>query len=221
MTRAVLFDVDGTLVSFTFDVVGTRTVLIRELVKLGFDTSTLGSTSLTQVILDTAGEQIKAGRVKADYQSLRSRFYSILDGFEEKSALESRPMEGVSETLKKLSESVRLGVLTNSGGRATTLVLEKGGLAEYFEFILTRDDVPAMKPSSDGLIKAVSILSVPSSEVLYVGDSVADIKAGKGAGVKVASVITERYTVEKLRSEGPDYLIHSIRDVPKLISPRK
>ncbi len=215
-----MFDVDGTLVSFTFDVVGTRTVMIGELVKLGFDTSELSSSTLTQVILDTARAQINAGRVNADYQWLRSRFYSILDGFEEKSAREARPMEGAIATLRKLRESVRLGVLTNSGRRATNLVLKNGGLADCFEFILTRDDVPAMKPSSDGLVKAVSMLSVPSSEVLYVGDSVADIKAGKGAGVKVAAVVTGNYTAERLRSEGPDYVIRSIRDVPNLISPR-
>jgi phosphoglycolate phosphatase len=217
MTRAVLFDVDGTLVTFNFDVPGTRKVMIGELASLGFDTSTLNAATLTQVILDAARAQIEARRVHVDYQSLRSHFYSILDGFEEQSAREARPMDGVSETLRKLKASVRLGVLTNSGRRATNLVLGKAGLIDYFDIILTRDDVPEMKPSSGGLRKAVSMLSVPCSEVLYVGDSVSDIRAAKSAGVKVASVVTGSYGAEKLKSEEPDYLIYSIRDVPSLI----
>jgi phosphoglycolate phosphatase len=220
MTRAVLFDVDGTLVSYTFDVVGTRMVLIGELTRLGFDVSALNTTSLTQLILDAARSQIDAGRVNADYKSVKSHFYSILDGFEEQSAREARPLDGVHETLGKLQGSVRLGVLTNSGRRATNVALRRAGLVDYFDIILTRDDVPEMKPRSDGLRKAVSMLSVSGSDVLYVGDSVSDIKAARSAGVKVASVVTGSYSAEKLRLEGPDYLIYSIREVPDLISAR-
>ena len=86
MIRAVIFDVDGTLVTFTFDIVGTRSALIGELLGRGYSTTNLTTTTLTQVILDSAKEQIDSGQVKDDYQTLRSRVYSMLDRFELDSA---------------------------------------------------------------------------------------------------------------------------------------
>ena len=67
MIRAVIFDVDGTLVTFTFDIVGTRSALIGELLSRGYSTTNLTTTTLTQVILDSAKEQIDSVQVKDDY----------------------------------------------------------------------------------------------------------------------------------------------------------
>src|SRR5881296_2299510 len=116
MIRAVIFDVDGTLVTFTFDVVGSRAAIIRELLRRGYSTSSLTTTSATQEILDSAKEQIDSGRVKDDYENLRSRVFSMLDRFELDSAREAKPLQGISRTLEALRlSSIRLGALTNSG----------------------------------------------------------------------------------------------------------
>src|SRR6266852_4220331 len=143
MIRAVIFDVHGTLVTFTIDIVGTRSALIGELISRGYSTSDLTTTTLTQVILDSAKEQIESGRVKDDYQALRSRVFSMLDRFELDSAKEAKPIHGTLTTLEGLRlSSIRLGALTNSGRAGATRVLKRGGLMNVFELILTRDDVP-------------------------------------------------------------------------------
>ena len=77
-------------------------------------------------------------------------------------------------------------------------------------FTLTREDTRAMKPSPEGLIEAVSIVSLPPEDVYYVGDSPLDVVAAKAAGVKMVSVTTGNYSAERLRSEGADYVIASL-----------
>src|SRR5712691_13044824 len=218
MIRAVIFDVDGTLVTFTFDIVGTRSAIIRELLRRGYSTSNLNTTTLTQIMLDSAKEQVDSGRVKDDYQSLRSRIFSMLDGFELDSAREAKPLHGALKTLQALRlSSMRLGALTNSGRAGATRVLQKSGLMKVFELILTRDDVPAMKPRPDGILRALDVLNLSKDELLYVGDSVYDIQAADAAGVRVASVATGNYSRERLGAEGPDLIMSSISELPALL----
>ena len=218
MIRAVIFDVDGTLVTFTFDIVGTRSALIGELLSRGYSTTNLTTTTLTQVILDSAKEQIDSGQVRDDYQTLRSRVYSMLDRFELDSAREAKPIHGTLKTLKALRlSSMRLGALTNSGRAGATKVLKKGGLMDVFELILTRDDVPAMKPKPDGILRALDLLNLSKDELLCVGDSVIDIQAADAAGVRVASVATGNYSRERLQAEGADLIMSSISELPALL----
>ena len=218
MPVAAIFDIDGTLVTFRFDVQGTRRALIQELSARGFDVGGLGLTSPTQQILDSARDQVSSGKVAADFPEVRRRIFTILDQFELDSVASSSVFPGTREMLEYLkSKSVRLAVVTNSGRKAASDALRRSGLNTCFEFVLTRDDTDAMKPRPEGLVKAVSILGLDSDAVYYVGDSPYDISAAKAAGLKVVSVATGNYSVERLRHEGADYVIPSVSELPSLL----
>ncbi len=211
MQLAAVFDIDGTLVTFEFDVAGTRQVLLAELAKRGFKTDGLGMRTPTQLIVDSARSQIDSGTVRVDFHELRRELYSILDGFELQSAKSTVIFPRARETLDHLiSKGVRLAVLTNSGRKAAHDVLGRAGIIDCFEFVLTRDDVDAMKPRPEGLQKAVSMLGMPAQQVFYVGDSVYDVAAAKQAGLKVVAVVTGNFSEERLRAEGADYVIQDI-----------
>ncbi len=217
MPSAALLDVDGTLVTFKFDVQGTRKALIEELARAGLDTSGLTLASPTQEIIDSAGRQARSGARGVDYPSLRARLFSILDRFEEESTRDAEVFPGTRETLLYLRDrGVRLAVLTNSGRKAAYEVLRRAGIYDCFDFILTRDDVETMKPSPEGLLKALDLFSIPKAEILYVGDGLFDIMAAKRAGLKVIGVATGLYTAARLREEGADHVISSLKELPGL-----
>lgn len=212
MAVAAIFDIDGTLVTFKFDVRGTRKALLDELKARSFDTGGLDLTTPTQQILDAAKAQVPEDR--GAYEELRRSVYSILDTFELESVASASVFPGTREALRYLkSRGVRIAVLTNSGRRAASETLSRAGLLDCFEFVLTRDETETMKPRPEGLAKAVSILSLPKRGVYYVGDSPYDIAAAKQAGLKVVSVATGNYSEERLRKEGADYVISSISDL--------
>jgi phosphoglycolate phosphatase len=215
---AAVFDVDGTLVTFKFDVQGTRTAIIEELSKRGFDTTGLGMTTPTQTMVDSARMQVESGRVRAEFDEVRAKLYSILDASEMESSHTTTVFPGTRETLDYLkSKSVRLGVLTNSGKRAATEILRRAGLQDCFEFVLCRDDVAMMKPRPDGLVRAISLLGVPRDRIFYVGDSRYDIIAAKQAGLRVVAISTGNYSGARLKEEGADYVISSISELPGLL----
>ena len=219
MTRAALFDIDGTLVTFKFDVRGTREAMREELTRNGFDVSALGPTSPTQAIIDEAKRQCDSGSVRVSYAAVRGKLYSILDRFEAESSKESTLFDGALGALDRLaSSSVRLGVVTNSGALSASAVLDRYGLRSRFEFVLTRDDVEGMKPSPAGLQKAVSMLGIGAPDVFYVGDSIYDIRAARRAGVRMVSVATGNYPADRLRAEGADHVVESIAGVPDVVA---
>jgi phosphoglycolate phosphatase len=218
MALGVLFDIDGTLVTFNFDIPGSRKALCNELANQGFDVSSLGPTSPTQSIIDAARRQIDDGSVGANFGVVKKKLFSILDKFELESGKSVYPFPEAKEVLASLKRrSVKLAVLTNSGRRAATRILERSSLSRYFDFVLTRDDVEAMKPRPEGVIQAVSLFSLPKERVVYVGDSMYDIMAAKAAGLKVVSVATGNYTVERLKSEGADIVVGSLRELASVL----
>lgn len=209
MGAAAIFDVDGTLVSFKFDLRGTRQELIAELTRRGYDTAGLELSTPTQAILDFARSQENAN--EGAYEEVRRAVFSILDRFETRSAASTSVFPGTREALEELkAKGVRLAVLTNSGRKAAATSLGRAGLVDLFEFIMTRDDTPVMKPRPEGLAMAAAALALPRASVCYVGDSPYDIAAAKGAGVRSVAVATGRHTVERLREEGADAVIPSL-----------
>jgi phosphoglycolate phosphatase len=217
MPSGLLFDVDGTLVTFTFDVQGTRKAMIEELSQRGFDTSQLSLSTSTQLIIDTARRQTE-GRSREGFAPLKARLYSILDRFEEESSAKAEGFPGTKSVLLRLrAESMRLAVLTNSGRRAAYNVLRKTEVLDCFDFILTREDVDTMKPSPEGIQKALQKFSLSKDDVYYVGDGLLDIQAAKKAGLKVVSVATGTYKTERLQQEGADFIIGSLNELPALL----
>jgi phosphoglycolate phosphatase len=218
LTRGVLFDLDGTLVTFSFDVQGSRRALFDELSKSGFDMSSLSLTTPTQNVVEAARGQVASGRVRADFPAVKRRLYSILDDFELDSGRSVTAFPGAADALAGLrGRGAKLGVLTNSGRKATSRILGRSSLGGYFDFVLTRDDVDGMKPSPDGVNKAISIFALPKEKVVYVGDSLLDILAAKAAGLRVVSVATGNYTVERLRSEGADEVVGSLAELARVL----
>lgn len=215
---AAVFDLDGTLVTFNFDVKGTRVAIIEELSRRGFDTTGLNLTTPTQTMVDAAKTQVESGMVRADFGEVRSKLYAILDASEMESSRTTAVFPRTRETLDYLnSKSVRLGVLTNSGRRAAAEILDRAGLNGCFEFVLCREDVATMKPRPDGLVSAIAMLGMAREQIFYIGDSRFDIIAAKQAGVKVVAVSTGNYTEARLKEEGADYVIPSISELPGLL----
>ena len=211
MAAAAILDVDGTLVTFKFDVRGTRKALIEELGARGTDVAGLDLGTPTQGILDAAKARMKG---PSDYLDYRRKVFEILDEFELEGARTTVPFPGVRAALLDLkSKGVRLAVLTNSGRKSAAVALGRAGLEGLFEFVLTREDTDAMKPSPEGLMKAARLFSMPSDRIYYVGDSPFDIMAAKKAGMKIVSVATGNYSADRLRSEGADFVIGSISEL--------
>lgn len=101
-------------------------------------------------------------------------------------------------TLKKLT-SYRKAIITNTPTDCVQQILKKFDIAQYFEAIITSDDVAKAKPDPEIVFKACERLNVVPATVLLVGDTESDVKAGQAAGCTVVGLnIHADVTIQRL-----------------------
>src|SRR5699024_1147698 len=86
---------------------------------------------------------------------------------------------------------------------------------DYFDLIITGDDVGSLKPSPEGINKAKEITGFSSSNILMIGDSYADIMAGINANVK--TVLLDWYSDSKVNIQ-PDFIYDNLDSFVKSIT---
>jgi HAD superfamily hydrolase (TIGR01509 family) len=99
---------------------------------------------------------------------------------------EIRTFPETGEVLRELRRrGFKLALVTNTPSRLVHRLLSGLGLEEFFETVLTGDDVRRAKPHPEAVRKACRRLGVHPSQAALVGDTGSDVLAGRGAGVRV------------------------------------
>jgi HAD superfamily hydrolase (TIGR01549 family) len=121
---------------------------------------------------------------------------------------------GVIEMLDDLSKSYQLGIVTSGSKSRVLRDVGRLDIHKYFSTLITGDDITKPKPDPQGLIQALDHLSIVPTEAIYVGDAYADFEMARAAGVPFIGVMSE---FENLVHDHPEYDVHSIASLPKVI----
>jgi len=133
-----------------------------------------------------------------------------------RTARRAPPVEGVVEAIAHLKKepNVKLGLVTSRSKKDAVRKLGSLGLLDYFDAIVTRDDVRSLKPSPEQIRLASEMLRVPVEACALVGDMPTDVHAAKEAGALAVAVSTGIFH-EEIRSSKPDLIIASVADLPR------
>ncbi|MED1852130.1 HAD-IA family hydrolase [Brevibacillus borstelensis] len=102
--------------------------------------------------------------------------------------LVSNPPEMI-RLLDRLEQAgISMGIVTGKGRRSADISLKEWGLAPYFDVVIAGDEVTNPKPDPEGILLAMEQLGATPEQTIYVGDSNADIIAGKAAGLVTVGV---------------------------------
>ena len=128
----------------------------------------------------------------------------------------TKPFPNVQATLEKLSQKMKLALITMRFVPKTQIIteLEQFSLAKYFSHIITALDTHKPKPSPEALIKTVKALDVNMCDCIIVGDSVIDVRAGKTAGAKTVAVLSGLFSRGELALEHPDLILNDVTQLP-------
>lgn len=194
MTRCVLFDLDGTLIDTlnlyvravvqTLQVTGHNPISLEEVLSLRLNTEPrLMAYFYPQDEVEDAHR-----RFLENYRGLHARYFDgVYPG-----------VDGLLESLR--GRGIKLGIVSGKSRGAWAITREHARLGA-FDTLVFDDDVSAPKPDCEGLMKAMSNLSAPPSDTVYVGDSVDDLEAATAAGVSFFAALWSKNAAETLSFE--------------------
>jgi N-acetyl-D-muramate 6-phosphate phosphatase len=177
--RAVLFDLDGTLLDTAPDMVGALNALRREnsLSPLPYETVRSG-------VSHGAARVVRTGFPFADPQTFVSLQRRFLEIYRAALSLETQLFPGMEQVLESLAKwRIKTGIVTNKAAWLTDPLLAQMGLRERFACVVSGDTVAERKPHPMPMLHAAELAGVTPGECIYVGDAERDVQAAHAAGM--------------------------------------
>ncbi|HRN65461.1 MAG TPA: HAD-IA family hydrolase [Alicycliphilus sp.] len=215
LVRAVLFDLDGTLIDSAPDLgaAADRLRTDRGLESLPLHAyrplAGTGARGMLSVAFGITPEH-------PDFPGLREEFFS---NYERCIHERTEVFAGVPELVATLTQqSMKWGVVTNKMTRFTSLIAQRVALFGDAGAIVSGDSTPYSKPHPAPLFAAAEQLGLEPHECIYVGDDERDIQAGRAAGMgTVAAMYGYLGTGAMPADWGADAMIYSPLDLLKLL----
>lgn len=217
--KAVIFDLDGTLVGFNLDYRALRAEVRGYLLKVGVPASVLSlQENIFEMLKKTEIFVRNSGKSAEEMAVIRSEALGIAEKYELEAAMSTGLLSGAVETLKALKRmGLKIGLCTINSEKSASYILQRFKIAEFFDVTVTRNMVSQVKPHPEHLQVVLKALSVAPEESVVVGDSSVDMQCARELKAIAVGLPTGISTVQQLTSQGANYIITSITDLPVLI----
>jgi HAD superfamily hydrolase (TIGR01549 family) len=206
--KGIIFDVDGTLTytnQLIFD--SFNHITGKYLGKKYSDDEVIALFGPTE---DVILKQI----CPDEYDSARRDYYSY---YKDNHSI-AQLYDGIRSLIIEIKNSnILLSIFTGKGRTSALITLDEYGLTDYFDMIVSGDDVENHKPSPEGIIRFLNNYYLKPNEVLMIGDAPSDIIAANGAGVEIASVVWDSYAEEEVRKLNSKNIFHKVDELREFI----
>jgi phosphoglycolate phosphatase len=210
--KAVIFDLDGTLVDSAPDLMLATNHVLSRLERRAINMDEVrsfvghGARALIARGAAATGEAI-------DDKTLDFCHAEFLRYYGKNIAVDSVAFPGVVDLLERCAaDGLKMGVCTNKVEGLSVRLLQALDMAKYFGAIVGSDTLNIGKPDAAPYLETVKRLGVPAKNSLLIGDSETDILTARAAGVPVIAV-TFGYTQQPVTNYNPDYLVSHFDEV--------
>lgn len=226
MTKAVIFDLDGTLIQTEVLKASSYAKAVNELTKNTISEATV--LTVFQNLVGLSRVEVLQG-LYDEFSEVLQKYLDTNDSVLIKKTLINKRLEiynnilSLEELLKShfcsktlglfnrlYNEGYKLVLATMSHNTEANKVLEVMKIRDKFDIILTRDNVEKGKPDPEIYLKAIELLGLPKEECLIIEDSVNGVKAAIKAGVPVFAITNSitRQSVNEAQLLPEDYVIN-------------
>ena len=216
--RAVLFDLDGTLVDSVPDLAMAVDAMLT-----GLERPTAGEAQVRQWVGNGAQRLVKralTGDMEAEPPAtlFEQAFPQFLEYYQQHLCDRSRLYDGVADCLAALQcQELPLGIVTNKPERFIEPLLMALGIAQDFAVVVGGDTLAEKKPHPAPLLHAARQLACTPESTLMVGDSRNDVLAARRAGMRVICVPYGYNHGEDIRLTSPDAVVEDLRQLTGLL----
>ena len=121
----------------------------------------------------------------------------------------------VLEELREMK--LRLAVATSSVSASARPFLDRHRIAEFFDVIITGDEIERGKPEPDIYLRAAEKLEIAADACLVIEDSLSGIAAAKAAKMRVVAIPDRRFVDPRQYEKEADYLLNNLSEIPALV----
>jgi len=208
--QAILFDFDGTLVELRIDFDAMKRRVREVALALGADLTGCERLYTLELIERVSSELERRDPELAE--RFRQQAETAVIDEDMKGAAEAEVYPGVPELLHMLHDrNVRVGIVTRNCRQAVEQIIARSDLP--YDVLLTRDDVPRVKPDPLHLEIALRALHASPSRTLMVGDHLADIEAGQAVGAWTVGILNSNRPPDYFAAVHPDAILSSVVDI--------
>lgn len=185
MIKAVIFDLDGTLIDTLDDLADSMNFVLSG---AGFPVRT--KSEIRSFIGNGLGMLAKRALPDdCEDRTVREVTLRLKEYYALHSRIKTKPYDGIMECLDEIKQKgIKCAVLTNKLESAAKSLCEDF-FAEYFDMVCGDNGVDRLKPAPDGIERISEQFNIPKEEIFYVGDSEVDAETAINAGVKSIGVL--------------------------------
>lgn len=206
--KLVIFDLDGTLVDSSDDVVDCFTY--------SFEKEGLKPLSEDE-IKPTIGYPLK--EVLGRYGDAERMHANFIEKAKNIMGDKTELLPGVREVLEQIhSKGINIAIATTKIRQNTLRIVQKLGIDKYIGELSGADDVKEVKPAPEALTRLLDYYKVNKNQAIMVGDTINDILAARNAGVRCAAVLGGFDPIEKIKQAKPEWIIESTTELLDIIS---
>lgn len=216
--KAVVFDVDGTLIHLTIDFVKMRRRVIEVFERHGVPRGLLKPTETTIRIVERGVEEMRRmGMGEGEVREALREVDEAMNAVELEAMSRIKPIPGVREAVEELKRmGLKVAILTRGHSAYAERAMEACGIPDLVDAVVTRSDVEEAKPKPGALVAVAERLGVKPSEILVVGDHEIDYACSRSAGAKFIGVLTGYSKPEDFERMNCPY-VRSIHEVVELL----
>ena len=208
--EAYLFDFEGTLVTFEWNLTKGISTILNEIELIGYSMNLFdGSPSYVDIhkVASVISEQ-------DDESTIMNVIAEVHDQFDADALSRWKLYKDAKQTLNKLKNNGKLlGLVTNVGSKAINSAIKKLELDDIFEIVITRNHVSRLKPDPEGLLMAANSLKIDPDSILFTGDSYDDLGAAKAANMKSCYLSGGQDKINADDGIQPDFIINRLKEL--------
>lgn len=210
--RAVIFDFEGTLVDFQWNLAGAVGEVLDALTARGYPSEMFGMYPGYAAIYNQALDMAAQGGGDGELAAVRRDMDRVYDRYDADAQERWSLHPDSLQTLAALeARGLRLGLASNIGRKALGASLDRLGLSAHLRVTVSRDEMERIKPHPQGLLQAAAGLEVSPADCLFVGDSANDVGAAHAAGMTACYLSGGEDRPGALAHDPPEVALSSLK----------
>lgn len=218
MLKAIIFDLDGTLINITFDYKKAKAEVISFLINSKVNKKILDENKSIYLNIEAAINYIEKEYGKEFAKIIKDKAFEIVDKHEKQGIKKASLNKDALNLINYIkSKGIKIAICTNNSSYTTFSILNKLKIASLVDVIVTRDDVEKLKPYPDPLLLVCKKLNINPYEALYIGDSIVDLLTAKAVGVPFVFIFKNNFKIIESYEKFNFKKVSSLSEIKEII----